>query len=301
MHPGTTNQVVIPRTRLKGPWSGTPGPTGISVDAAGKIWAANFDNNTAMRIKPNAGELVVTNGVTNFVGEVDLIVDLGDGSGHPQPYDQPATPYNYSDMTGFNNRIVNPTLQPLKGYWIAMHDSGIEHQLWNKVSWTAALTNGCSIEVYVRAADERTDLGSAQWTPATNGVFFPAIRGRYIEVRLSLMRDDASKEPALYDLTLHGLSSGFAGDFFLYDTCADEGDDGVFWTDLIGAEPMGFQWFRLYPWETNWVQVAGATNWYFVITNVDSWVACRTASRSCRPRNQSWPRNARSPTTCEEE
>jgi subtilisin-like proprotein convertase family protein len=53
---------------------------------------------------------------------------------------------------------------------------------------------------------------------------------------------------------------------------AEEGQAGVFWTDLMGAEPMGYRWFRAYPWETNWVEVTGATNWYFVITNVDSWV-----------------------------
>ncbi|GIX50702.1 MAG: hypothetical protein KatS3mg132_896 [Limisphaera sp.] len=175
-------------------------------------------------------------------------------------------------MTGFNNRIVNPTLQPLKGYWMAVHDSGIEHQLWNKVSWTASVPEGCSVEVFVRAADDRADLGRATFVQATNDVAFPAILGRFIEVRLALVRDDPSKNPVVYDLTLYGTSSAFAGDLFLYDAWADEGGDRVFWTDVIGAEPMGYQWYRAYPWETNWVQVAGATNWYFVITNVDSWV-----------------------------
>jgi subtilisin-like proprotein convertase family protein len=46
----------------------------------------------------------------------------------------------------------------------------------------------------------------------------------------------------------------------------------MFWTELVGVEPMRYRWFRAYPWETNWVEVTGATNWYFVITNVDSWV-----------------------------
>lgn len=90
-----------------------------------------------------------------------MAVDLGDGTWHTAPYDQPAAPYNYSDMTGFNNRIVNPTLQPLKGYWVDVHDSGIEQQLWNKVSWSASIPQGCSVEVFVRAADERTALGRA--------------------------------------------------------------------------------------------------------------------------------------------
>jgi streptogramin lyase len=52
-------------------------PTGIAVDAAGKVWATNLTSNTASRIDP----------ATN---SVDLTVDLGAGAG----------PYNYSDMTG---------------------------------------------------------------------------------------------------------------------------------------------------------------------------------------------------------
>jgi hypothetical protein len=46
----------------------------------------------------------------------------------------------------------------------------------------------------------------------------------------------------------------------------------MFWTELVGVEPMSYRWYRAYPWETNWVEVVGATNWHFVITNVDSWV-----------------------------
>jgi sugar lactone lactonase YvrE len=267
--PGATNREVIPAAQFQ---VSSHGPTGISIDADGKIWAGCWYSSTAVRINPNAGPRVVVDGVTNHVGWVDMVVQLGDGSWHTSPYNQAAKPYNYSDMTGFNVRVVNPGLQPLAGYWKVVEDSGNAGQLWNKVSWTAALTNGCSVEVHVRAADERTDLGSAVFVPVTNDVFFPAVRGRYIEVRVGMTRDDASKEPVLYDLTLYGTSSGFAGDFFLYDVWADEGGDGVFWTDLVGAEPIGYQWYRMYPWETNWVQVAGATNSYFVVTNVDSWV-----------------------------
>jgi hypothetical protein len=87
-----------------------------------------------------------------------------------------------------------------------------------------------------------------------------------------MMRDVPSKHPALDDLTLYGISSGFAGDLFLDDAWAYETQDAVFSPALTGAEPMGYQWFRQYPWETNWVEVAGATNAEFVLTNVDSWV-----------------------------
>jgi len=53
---------------------------------------------------------------------------------------------------------------------------------------------------------------------------------------------------------------------------AEEGQAGVFWPGMNGPEPMRYRWFRAYPWETNWVEVVGATNWYFMITNVYSWV-----------------------------
>ncbi len=281
LQPGMTKEI-IPVERFQ---NSSSGATGISVDAAGKIWAGCYNSSTAVRIDPNAGPIVVTNGVTNHVGLVDMVVSLGDGDGgafnpHHSPYNVAARPYNYSDMTGFNMRVVNPGGKPLKGYWTVVDDSGNPEQLWNKVSWnwTTALTNDCSIEVYVRASDDRNALGSAVFIPVTNNVVFPRIRGRYLEVRLALTCDDASIQPALYDLTLHGTSSGFIGDFSLYDVWADEGSDGIFWMDLAGAEPMGYQWFRQYPWETNWVAVAGATNSTFAITNVDSWVDWTRAS-----------------------
>jgi hypothetical protein len=87
-----------------------------------------------------------------------------------------------------------------------------------------------------------------------------------------MTRDDPSKQPILYDLTLYGVSSGFAGDYFLNDARYYETQDAVFSPDLTGAGPMGYQWYRLYPWETNWVRVTGGTNSSFVITNADSWV-----------------------------
>ena len=56
------------------------------------------------------------------------------------------------------------------------------------------------------------------------------------------------------------------------DATAYERQDATFVANLTGAAPMTYQWFRMYPWETNWVQVAGATNSTFTISNVDSWV-----------------------------
>ena len=288
LEPGMTNEEVIPLPPFQ---NYSDDSTGISVDPAGKIWVGCLGSSTAARIDPDAGPLVVTNeviagvtnSITNHVGMVDMVVNLGRGptdpsDPHQSPYDVAASPYNYSDMTGFNEHVVNPGLQPFKGYWMVTDDSGKAGQLWNKVSWSNSLPTGCLIEVYVRAADARPDLASATFLLVTNGVNFPAIRGRYIEVRLGMMRYDPSKQPVVYDLTLHGQSSGFSGDSFLDDATAYERQDATFQVNLTGAAPMTYQWLRQYPWETNWVRVAGATNSTFTITNVDSWVDWTAAS-----------------------
>jgi hypothetical protein len=264
--PGMTNEEVIPLNRFVKSATDT-NPTGVSVDAAGKIWAANQSTSNAMRIDPNAGQMVVTNGVTNHVGLVDMVVDLGSG----------ANPYDYSDMTGLNNRVVNPGLEPLRGYWTVIHDCGIVGEVWNRVSWNATLTNGCSVEVYVRASDDRQALANEAFVPATNDVMLTGatvngVRGRFIEVRLAMTRDDANKKPVLDDLTLYGTSSGFNSDAFLDDASAAEGDNAMFSPNLIGAEPVTYQWFIQYPWMTNWLWLPTETNSSLVITNVDSFV-----------------------------
>jgi hypothetical protein len=201
--PGSTNKVVIPLDRLA---QLGIGPTGMAVDADGKIWAANNQSDNVMRIDPKAGDLITTNGVTTRAGVVDMVVDLGDGSFHPRPYGLPANPYNYSDMTGFNNRVVNPGLQPLKGYWTVISDSGVSGEVWNRVSWDPFIPNGCTAEVFVRAADDTHPLANAVFAPVTNGVPLVGVQGRYIEVRAALTRDDATKQPILYELRLYGVS-----------------------------------------------------------------------------------------------
>jgi hypothetical protein len=262
IEPGTTNKVVIPRDRLRGPDLPTAGPTGVSVDSLGNIWAANKANNTAMRINPNAGEMVITNGATNFVGEVDMVVDLGAGAG----------PYNYSDMTGQNNRVVNPGLQPLKGYWTVIEDSGVTSEIWERVAWSNNLPiAGCGMEVFVRASNNRQILANQLFIAVSNNVPLANVQGRYIEVRVGMTRDDASKQPVLYDLTLHGASSAFAGDYFLEPASVYETEDAWFWVDLAGAEPMTYQWRVMPPWANEWTALAGETNWNLTLPGVDLW------------------------------
>lgn len=209
--------------------------------------------------------------MTNYVGQVDMVVDLGDGSFHPDPYNVAASPYNYSDMTGFNNRVVNRSLQPLKGYWIVIHDSGRENEFWERVSWSNSLPPGCSMEVWVRAGDDRLGLAHEPFVAVSNNVPFTGVNGRYIEVRLALIRDDPAKQPVLYDLTLHGLSTVWAeGGYVDYWWPVFEGDDVEFWPVFNAPEPCSYQWYALYPWAEEYIALGGQTNATLISTNVDS-------------------------------
>ncbi|GIX50708.1 MAG: hypothetical protein KatS3mg132_902 [Limisphaera sp.] len=250
IEPGQTTPVVIPVERFvqTGQY-----PHGVSVDAAGTIWAANHGSDNVMRIDPTAGPIVVTTNagvlVTNRVGPVDMVVDLGDGSFHPAPYNVAAAPYNYSDMTGFNNRIVNPTLQPLKGYWIVIHDGGRPGLWWDRISWNAFVPEGCDMEVFVRASDERLGLANEAFVPVSNNVPFTGVNGRYIEVRLALIRDDPAKQPVLHDLTLHAQATSFL-DWFLDDEIVEETQDAEFWPYVEAPEPLQYQWYAGIPGQT---------------------------------------------------
>ncbi|HEY9173318.1 MAG TPA: hypothetical protein VI136_13615 [Verrucomicrobiae bacterium] len=260
------------------------GPTGVAVDAAGKIWASNLDSNGVMRIEPEAGTMVlwtnvvagVTNVVTNYVGQADLRVDLGDGRGHPAPYNVAAQPYNYSDMTGFNNRIVNPGGQPLKGYWVVVDDSGQTNLVWRKVSWTDNLAQqtNCSVTVLVRASDDRGALLAKPFREVTNNVPFTGLNGRYIEVRVAMTRASATNNLVIYDLTLHGRSSTFPEGYVDYAWPIHEGDDALFLPVVEAPGPFAYLWYVQYPWmeEWDWTFLPAETNATFLMTNVDTWV-----------------------------
>jgi hypothetical protein len=184
-----------------------------------------------------------------------------------------AKPYNYSDMTGFNNRIVNPALQPLKGYWTVVNDSGVTNQIWDRLTWSNNLPlTGTGMEVYVRGSNNRQTLANEAFVTVSNNVAVGNLIGRYIEVRVGMTRDDTSKQPVLYDLTLHGASSGFAGDYWI-DMFWEpfETEDGVFFTDVTGAEPMTYRWYVMPPWTNQWTLVTNATGAELVLTNVDLW------------------------------
>jgi streptogramin lyase len=164
------------------------GPTGVAVDANGKVWVANINSSTAQRIDPALGPI----GGGGFpVGAVDLTVNLGAG----------ASPYNYSDMTGF---VAIGATSP-SGSWDVIYDSTALGTEWGTVSWTGYTPPGTTIKVEIRAADVETDLPSLAFVEVQNGVDFcgAGVAGQLLEVRASLSHDATTMEsPILYDLTV---------------------------------------------------------------------------------------------------
>jgi hypothetical protein len=166
------------------------GPTGVAVDAAGKIWATGYYSRKVYRIDPTAGP-IGADGITP-IGAVDFTsVDLGGNL------------YNYSDMTG--STLIGA---PDNGTWTVVYDSGVIDEQWGTASWTAAEPGDSLIGVSVASSTDGTTF-----TPevsVTNGNAFIVADGRYLRASVSFARstttdadgDGTNDTPILYDLTL---------------------------------------------------------------------------------------------------
>jgi streptogramin lyase len=172
------------------PLPGGAGPTGVAVDANGKVWVANYNSNNAMRIDPNAGPI----GGGGFpVGVVDLVVDLGPG----------ASPYNYSDMTGF---VAIGSTAP-QGTWTVVCNSGVLGLEWGTVGWNELAPAGTDVRVEVRAADVLLDLASVPYREVQSGERFEGVFGQFLDVRVTMARGaGVTASPVLYDLTVSPLN-----------------------------------------------------------------------------------------------
>jgi len=158
------------------------GPTGVAVDANGKVWVANGCD-SAMRIDPRGGK--------DGLGEVDLTVDLGPGAG----------PYNYSDMTGI---VAIGTTSP-QGTWSVVEDAGTSGAVWDTITWNTETEgsepSGTHIVVEARTADAEAGLGGATFQAISNGVPF-ALAGQFIEVRVTLKAAADGTGPLLSDIRI---------------------------------------------------------------------------------------------------
>jgi streptogramin lyase len=167
--------------------NGGAGPTGVAVDANGKVWVSCYNSSQAMRIDPNAGPIV--NG--HPLGAVDLVVDLGAG----------ANPYNYSDMTGYV--VINATVP--SGTWNTIHDGGVAGIKWGEMNWTDSIPEGTGVRVEARASDNLLTLAEYPFVEVQKGVSFccDGVTGRYVEIRVTLFRQQSVNiSPILYDLSI---------------------------------------------------------------------------------------------------
>lgn len=156
-------------------------PTGVAVDAAGKVWVTNYYSHNTMRIDP----------ATN---SVDLTVGLGSS----------AYPYNYSDMTG----VV--ALSSRHGSWTVVYDGGRTGIPWQQVLWTCLEPDDTGLTVQVRAADLPTDLPGETFQTIGNGDVLSGIVGQFIEARVLFDREPGIEEsPILYDLTIRAVEDVF--------------------------------------------------------------------------------------------
>jgi hypothetical protein len=148
-------------------------PTGVSVDAAGKVWVVCFDNGYIFRIDPNTNE-------------VDLTKVLA-GTQH----------YGYSDMTG----IVSRTYTAHIGSWNVLHFAGTSPSTLGSVSWIADEPPGAFLDVFVRSSNDRSQWSS--WELICNG---RAPRrtppGRYYEIKAAFEGSADGASPVLYELTV---------------------------------------------------------------------------------------------------
>jgi len=166
------------------------GPTGVAVDAAGKIWATGYRSNRAYRIDPTLGPFGA-DGVTPIGAEDFRSVDLGGNL------------YDYSDMTG--STLIGA---PDNGMWTVVYDSGIDGANWSTVSWNSSEPGDSSITVTAASSSNGSIFGAAE--SVTNGVDLTVADGRYLKVSVSFTRssnsdsdgDGTNDSPILYDLTV---------------------------------------------------------------------------------------------------
>lgn len=151
------------------------GPTGVAVDAAGKVWSCNLNDEYITRIDPN----------TNTVDLSKRIIGSG---GH----------YTYSDMTG----IVSRTATTRIGSWTVIHNTRAFDAPWGVISWNSSEPRGTSLKVKVRSSNDRRKW--SLWGQALN---YAALRntpnGRYLEVKATFQSTTEGTSPILYDLAVN--------------------------------------------------------------------------------------------------
>lgn len=154
------------------------GTTGVSIDAAGRVWAASYYGMREYVIDPAQRSVVATYPL----------------AGHS---------YTYSDNTGW---VVRNITSP-QGTWRVIQNSGKQKQAWQSVYWDANIPSGTNLIVSARSANDLATLQTATWHPVKNGRIIPqtgqnAIVGQFLQVEVKLTAQKNGQTPVVYDVTL---------------------------------------------------------------------------------------------------
>jgi hypothetical protein len=163
---------------------GPGGTSGLSVDAAGKVWALRYYDRRVSRIDPSAGP-IGADGVTPK-GQMDLQTAYLRGDLR-----------NGSDMTG--SALFGA---PDTGTWFVVYDSGEAWTEWGKVTWTSDEPDDSSITVTAASSTNGVTFGPPE--NVTHGVDLTVAAGQYLKVTVRFARatEGEEKSPILYDLTI---------------------------------------------------------------------------------------------------
>ncbi|MFC1634239.1 hypothetical protein ACFL5Z_05305 [Planctomycetota bacterium] len=206
---------------LKATIGGLNQPTGVAVDAVGKVWVCNLGDDTIVRIDP-------------ATDNVDLTKSIIGSGGH----------YSYSDMTG----IVARTITTKTGTWTVVHDSGAVGMPWGTISWASDAPTGTSVTVQVRSSNDKITWSLPE--VATNGVALSSTpAGQYIEIETTLQITSGDVSPILYDLTVLPANQPPVADAGSDQTVEQESHegtlvtlDGSLSTDDGWMQPLTYTW-----------------------------------------------------------
>lgn len=156
------------------------GAIGVGLDAESHAWLINQDSGSATSVDAKSGDAKHFN-----VGDM---------------------PYTYSDFTGFAlRRITAPS-----GFVTAVLEGcNAGPSEWERVTIDAEIPVGTVVEVRLRSANSRVDLGAARWSDSLDGSSIDLLtqsidlRGyRFLEVEARLVSDDRSHSPSLDRITV---------------------------------------------------------------------------------------------------
>jgi streptogramin lyase len=219
--------------------TGLNGPTGVSVDANGKVWATDNYDEYMHRIDPT----------TNMI---DLSKQIVGSGGH----------YTYSDMTGLVARTITTKI----GTWAVVFDSEATDTPWGTISWASYEPGGTSVTVKVKSSNDQITWSA--WKLATNGVPLSATpNGRYLKIETTLQIIAGEVSPVLFDLTaqIGAIAPPLTVSISPTSASVLVGQSVTFTSTVSGGyPPYSYQWYL------NDAPVSGATSSSWTLTPTTS-------------------------------